>query len=198
MKRKVVFFVNSLYGGGAEKVLQTLLRHLNRQIFEVTIYSLHREKPDANYPSDIDYKYIYGHGKWSDYLKNIVYEYCSPSLFYRLFVKGRYDTEVAFIEGYSTRIVSGSTNPNSKKIAWVHIDLQSNHWTDIAFHHRKEEQVCYQVFDVVVTVSETVRRAALNLFPGIKRTLCIYNPIDSEEIIVKSKEELLNDVILEG
>lgn len=188
MKRKVVFFINSLYGGGAEKVLQTLLRHLDRQKFEVTLYSLHRGKLDDCYPSDITFRYIYGHGKWSDYLKTLIYQYFSPSLFYRLFVKGKYDTEVAFIEGYSTRIVSGSTNPHSKKIAWVHIDLKNNHWTDVAYHHRKEEQACYRKFDVVVGVSETVRQGALQLFPGIRRSMCLYNPIDSEEIIKKAKE----------
>lgn len=188
MKRKVVFFINSLYGGGAEKVLQTLLRHLDRQRFEITLYSLHRGKLDDRYPSDITFRYIYGHGKWSDYFKTFVYQYCPPSMFYLLFVRGKYDTEVAFIEGYSTRIVSGSTNPNSKKIAWVHIDLQNNHWTDIAFHHRREEQACYRKFDVIVGVSETTRQAALQLFPGIKDSQCLYNPIDSMEIVALSRQ----------
>lgn len=190
MKRKVVFFVNSLYGGGAEKVLQTLLRHLDRQRFEITIYSLHREKLDDNYPSDITYRYIYGHGKWSDYLKTFVYQYFLPSLFYRLFVKGLYDAEVAFIEGYSTRIVSGSTNQKSKKIAWVHIDLENNHWTDVAYKNRAEEVECYKRFDCVVAVSETVRKANEKLFLHLKKSMCLYNPIDSEEIIRKSKDLL--------
>lgn len=188
MKRRVVFFVNSLYGGGAEKVLQTLLKHLDRTKFEVTLYSLHKSVLKESYPSDITYRYIYGHGKVSDYLKTFIYKYFPPSVFYRLFVHGTYDTEVAFIEGYSTRIVSGSTNLQSKKVAWVHIDLENNHWTDIAFHDRKEEEISYRRFDVVVAVSETARQAALQLFPSIKRSMCLYNPIDSEEIIKMSKE----------
>ena len=65
---------------------------------------------------------------------------------------------------------------------------KNNHWTDVAYHHRKEEQACYRKFDVVVGVSETVRQGALQLFPEIKSSLCLYNPIDSEEIIKKSKE----------
>lgn len=192
MRRKVVFFVNSLYGGGAEKVLQTLLCRLDRKKFEITLYSLHWEKLDNSYPSDISYRFIYGHGKWSDYLKTLVYKYCSPSFFYRLFIKGVYDTEVAFIEGYSTRIVSGSINPHSKKVAWVHIDLQNNHWTDIAFHHRVEEQSCYRNFDTVVAVSESVRLAVLKLFPGIRHSVCLYNPIDSEDIIAKSRSRAMS------
>ena len=189
MKRKIVFFVNSLYGGGAEKVLQTLLRHLDPHRFDITLYSLHKDKLDENYPSNITFRYIFGHSKWRNYIKILIYNHFSPSLFYRLFVRGKYDTEVAFIEGYSTRIVSGSTNSKSKKIAWVHIDLQNNHWTDIAFHNRKEEQTCYKIFDAVVAVSETARQASLKLFPGIKRAIVLYNPIDSREIILKSKEK---------
>lgn len=198
MKRKVVFFVNSLYGGGAEKVLQTLLRHLDRQRFEITLYSLHWEKLDDNYPSDITYRYIYGHGKWSDYLKTFVYQYFSPLLFYRLFVKGKYDTEVAFIEGYSTRIVSGSTNPHSKKIAWVHIDLKNNHWTDVAFRNRKEEQICYKNFHQVIAVSESVKNVNDILFPNLQSSIYIYNPVPSKEIISKSKEPWMKDLMIEG
>lgn len=194
MKRKVVFFVNALYGGGAEKVLQTLLRHLDQHKFDITLYSLHKEKLDNNYPSNISHRYIFGHSKWRNFFKLIIYNHFPPSLFYRLFVRGRYDTEVAFIEGYSTRIASGSTNPKSKKIAWIHIDLQNNHWSDIAFHNRKEEQDCYKMFDVVVAVSETVRQASLRLFPDINQCICLYNPIDSQEIILKSEEKVLTGV----
>ena len=198
MKRKVVFFVNSLYGGGAEKVLQTLLRHLDRQRFDITLYSLHWEKLDDNYPSDITYRYIYGHGKWSDYLKTFVYQYCSPSIFYRLFVKGRYDTEVAFIEGYSTRIVSGSTNKMSKKVAWVHSDLEQNHWTDVAFHNRIEEKICYGKFDAVVAVSKTVQRVNDNLFPTIKSSLYIYNPVSNSDIILQSQKVSKTNYVKNG
>lgn len=187
MKRRVVFFVNSLYGGGAEKVLQTLLRHLDRTKFDVTLYSLHKSVLNESYPSDITYRYIYGHGKITDYFKTFIYKFYPPSLFYRLFIRGEYDTEVAYIEGYSTRIVSGSTNKKSKKIAWVHIDLGNNHWTDIAFRNRTEEYECYRKFDDVVAVSETVCHTMKRLFPDIQRMLCLYNPIDSGEIRRKAQ-----------
>ena len=191
MKRRVLFFVNSLYGGGAEKVLQTLLKHLNKERFEVTLYSLHKEDPKDGYPSSIIYKHLYGHGKISDYLKTFIYKYFSPSLFYRFFVKGEYDTEIAFIEGYSTRIVSGSVNKHSKKIAWVHIDLQNNHWTDIAFRSREEESNCYYQFDVVVGVSQTVKAINDVLFPALKHSIFIYNPVPADDIKSMSRLTVL-------
>lgn len=199
MKKKVAFFVNGLYGGGAEKVLQTLLRFLDYGKFEVTLYSVLQEKVGDEYPSNIDYKYIYGSTEGKSFVSRIltlsrnkiglwIYDNCSPSLFYKLFIKGRYDVEVAFIEGYATRVVSGSNNIESKKIAWVHTDLENNHWTDICFHSFEEEKRSYQQFDHVVAVSDYVREVNKRLFPGIKGGGTLYNPIDSVEIIQKSKE----------
>lgn len=201
MKKKVAFFVNGLYGGGAEKVLQTLLRFLDYSKFEVTLYSVVQEQLGEEYPANIDFKYIYrstnGKGALSRFfilcynkIGLLIYAHCSPSLFYRLFVRGKYDVEVAFIEGYATRIVSGSTNPKSKKIAWVHIDLEGNHWTDICYRSLAEEKQSYQHFDSVVAVSDFVRKVNERLFCGIKNSCTLYNPIDSAEIIQKSKEAI--------
>ena len=199
MKKRVAFFVNGLYGGGAEKVLQTLLKHLNKEKFDVTLYSLHKESLNNGYPSDITYRYIYGHGKIGDYLKTFIYKFFSPSLFYRLFVHGKFDTEVAFIEGYSTRIVSGSTNKKSKKIAWVHIDLKNNHWTGVAFKSRNEERECYQHFHLVIAVSESVKRVNDFLFPDLQSSIYIYNPVSAKEIVLKSeKRSLGNDKKMEN
>lgn len=188
MKKRVVFFVNDLYGGGAEKVLQTLLKHLNKEKFDVTLYSLHKSVLNEYYPSDVVYHYVYGHGKVSDYLKTFIYRLFPPTWFYRLFIHGKYDTEVAFIEGYSTRIVSGSTNKRSKKIAWVHCNMCVDRWTDDAYRNQKEEEKCYSRFDCVVAVSETVKNGLQKMFVSIKDVVCLYNPIDIEEIIRKSKE----------
>ena len=70
----------------------------------------------------------------------------------------------------------------------MHIDLENNHWTDIAYKSREEEIECYKRFDCVIAVSETVRKANERLFPHLKESMCLYNPIDSEEIIKKAKE----------
>ncbi len=188
MKKRVAFFVNDLYGGGAEKVLQTLLKHLNKEKFDVTLYSLHKEALNDNYPPDITYRYIYGHGKIGDYFKTFIYKLFSPSFFYRLFIQDKFDTEVAFIEGYATRIVSGSTNARSRKIAWVHCNMLVDRWTGDAYRTQKEEERCYNKFDCVVGVSETVKNELQELFVGIKNAVCLYNPIDTGEIIRKSKE----------
>ena len=57
--KKILFFTNGLYGGGAEKVLQTLLQHIDKSKFEITLYSLKQEKLNNLYPEDIIYRYIF-------------------------------------------------------------------------------------------------------------------------------------------
>lgn len=156
MKKKILFFTNGLYGGGAEQILLTLLTHIDYTLFNITLYSLTKDDVTKEYPEQIHYNYIFHPisdqdncwrritKKIINKFKHLIYHHFSAKLFYALFVKGNYDTEVAFIEGYATRIVSGSNNKRSKKIAWVHTDLKNNHWTTIAYRSCQEEQESYQ------------------------------------------------------
>ena len=200
MRKKVLFFADGLYGGGAEKVLQTLLQHIDKDKFEITLYSMKQEALNDLYPQDINYHYVFSScsesaSVWKklrvrclNKVKLVVYYHLSPTWFYRLFIKGKYDTEVAFIEGYATRIVSGSTNLQSKKIAWVHTNLENNHWTGIAFRSKKEEMDAYLCFDKVVGVSHSVVDGLRKLFPGCKNYLCVYNPVNKDLVCSLSKQ----------
>lgn len=202
MRKKVCFFTNSLRGGGAEKVLQILISNLDNSKFDITLYSIIRDSIEDDYPKDIRYRYIFDQPQYHssaarilllkcvNAIKLFFYYHFPPSVFYTLCVTDKFDAEVAFIEGYSTRLVSGSRNPNSKKFAWIHTDLSTNHWTDVAFRNNNEEITAYNKFDCVIAVSENARKAAESLFPSLKKCCVIYNPINSEEIIEKSKEKL--------
>lgn len=196
-----MIMVNSLYGGGAEKVLQTLLRHLDLTRYDITLYSMHRETLDpAYYPTDIHYRAVFDEVSCRNRclqgiltlfykIRGKLFSYCAPSLFYRLFIRGTFDVEIAFIEGESTRIISGSTNRASKKYAWVHVDLEQNPWTAFLYHSVNEEARRYQKFDRIFCVSNEVRASFLRKYqvdPAKAETL--YNPIDREEILQKSRE----------
>lgn len=193
MKKKILFFTNGLYGGGAEQILLTLLTHIDYTLFNITLYSLTKDDVTKEYPEQIHYNYIFHPisdqdncwrritKKIINKFKHLIYHHFSAKLFYALFVKGNYDTEVAFIEGYATRIVSGSNNKRSKKIAWVHTDLKNNHWTTIAYRSCQEEQESYQQFDEVTSVSLDVKTSFDLLFSHPNSTVT-YNPIDENKI----------------
>lgn len=197
MKRRVLFFANNLKGGGAEKILNIVLKSLDRNKYDLFVYSVHEPDNLDDWPVDINYRYLYRHKCSNSFskvrnliynkIKLIVYERFSPKTFYRFFVKGEYDVEIAFIEGYATRIVSGSTNLNSRKNAWIHCDLFEDHWSEVAFRNNGEEIDCYKRFDGVYGVSERAASSIHQLYPDLNRADVIYNPVDQSEIILKSE-----------
>ncbi|MDE6722012.1 MAG: glycosyltransferase, partial [Bacteroidaceae bacterium] len=123
-------------------------------------------------------------------IKLWIYYHLSPSVFYRLFVRGVYDVEVAFIEGEATRIISGSTNKKSRKLAWVHIDLESNHWTKCSYR-KDEEARSYGRYDKILGVSDTVCAAFQREFPSVSVPVeTMYNAVDTEDILSKAQESV--------
>lgn len=177
--KKILFMTNALYGGGAEKILQTIVSNLDRELFDVTLYSLHREHLDTGlYQGRLRYRWVFGNK-----VAGWMFNHCSPRTFYRLFIRGRYDIEAAFLEGESTKILSGSANPRSKKLCWVHIDLERNPWTGFLYRDTEEEARHYDCFDRILCVSDSVREAFLRRY-GLapEKVSTQYNPIDAEAI----------------
>lgn len=201
--KKVMFMTNSLDGGGAEKILQTILMNLDHNKYDMTLYSMHREDiKSMEYPANICYKVIFDEYTGKQMLirildklylkiKGKIFQKCSAKLFYKLFIHEKYDVEIAFIEGESTKIISGSSNKKSKKYAWVHIDLEKNPWTQFMYKNALDEEKHYRKFDKIMCVSESVRDAFLDKYNGIdtSKVLVQYNPIDREKIITMSKSE---------
>ncbi|NDV60228.1 glycosyltransferase [Bacteroides sp. 519] len=191
MKKEIAIVVNGLYGGGAERVLQVFLANFDRQKYDITVIN-HKEEDILYdfYPRDINYKSILKNTEkeefkivqlWNRIYNKVnvfVYENFSPRIYRLLYLRKKFDVEIAFIEGYATRIVSGGRS--QKKIAWVHIDLKLYPWTDIAFRSKEEQKKSYASFNKVVSVSQSVKKSVEELFPC--KSVVIYNPIDSEEI----------------
>ncbi|WP_165021603.1 glycosyltransferase [Dysgonomonas sp. ZJ279] len=190
-KKDIAFVVNGLYGGGAERVLQVFLNNFDRRKYNITLVN-YREEDINNefYPADIKYISILKNlekkrskagriwAKIYNKINLIVYDNFSPRAFRQLYLRDKFDIEIAFIEGYATRIVSGGRS--NKKIAWVHIDLKLYPWTDIAFRSMNEQIKCYLSFDEVVSVSKSVQKSVEELF--LHESIVIYNPIDTEGI----------------
>ena len=105
--------------------------NLNSSKYDITVYVVHEPDSLAGWPETIKFKSIFRHRiskntflntllcKFINKIKLLIYNQFSPRVFYRLNIRGKYDTEIAFIEGYATRIVSGSNNSKSKKNSMV-------------------------------------------------------------------------------
>ena len=204
--KKIVIITEQLYGGGVERILQIICNHFDYSKYEVTIYTVRRDIPSFTiYPPNITFKYVFnssdGNSSWwyklrcrfENKVKLFFYYNFSPSIFYQLFIRKKADVAIAFIEGYATRMVSGFPSP-IKKIAWLHIELKTFHWSKIAYRSIVDEKNAYISMDKVVCVSKVVKQQLDQLFPVSEKSIVLYNPIDTALIIKSSQIPLDNNL----
>ena len=134
--KKVLFFIDSLNGGGAEKVLTDIVCNIDKSKYDITVLTYWNRGiyvKDVKNISNITYKTCFKELKVGKNIFKKIYNMIViklreniaklfPKQFYNIVIKDNYDIEIAFIEGITTKIISYSTNKNSKKYAWVHID----------------------------------------------------------------------------
>lgn len=202
--KKLLIMSNTLYSGGAERVLQVVLNHLKEEKYEITLYSMHREPIDTSiFKRNFDYKVIFEKKKTKNVFLRILYRFLyqikgyifnhfPTRFFYSLYIHGKYDIEIAFVEGESTKIIAGSTNKRSKKIAWVHCNLEQTPWTSFLYKSVSDEANHYKKFDKIVCVSNSAKLAFCRKF-GIDSNYVIthYNPIDVCFINEQAKKNLI-------
>lgn len=195
--KKVLFFIESLSRGGAEKVLSDIVCHLDKTKFDVTVCTV---TDDDFYQEKVSrvchYRSLL---KTSSYraggIKKIIFWlmikiiYLFPAKWvYWLFFKEKYDVEVAFIEGFSTKLIASSSNKNSRKIAWVHTDMKNNPYADRCYRSQKEHEETYRSFDEIICVSQKAQEVFQNKFKSVNTVSVQYNPVDEIEIQKKSAE----------
>ena len=196
--KKILIFVDSLNAGGVTKVLLDLLENINREKYDITIMALYN---NGMYKDKIKeygkFKYCFDIPEPNDNsLKaNLYRKYWGGMLrlpekfMYKWFVKEKYDIEIAFIHGWSTKFISGSNNKKSKKIAWVHADLVTWDRVDGVFKSLEHHKKAYSKFDEVICVSQTVKEGIEKKY-NVKNAKVLYNPINREKILKLSNEKI--------
>ena len=134
--QKILFVLPWLAVGGLEKVQVTIANALAERGYEVTVMTLD-ERADLLPQLDKRVRYVYKPYKSHSIMKRIPYirnrffddgmweKRAQAKTLYKYYVGDeKYDVEIAFFRGLSVKIVSGSTNPDSVKLAWVHSDFR--------------------------------------------------------------------------
>lgn len=196
--KKILIFVDSLNEGGVTKVLLDLLENINREKYDITVMTLYNQ---GVYISEVKqyarYTYCFNIPNFNDHsLKAELYRKywggmlrLPESFMYKCFVKENYDIEIAFMHGWSTKVISGSNNKKSKKIAWVHVDLVTWNRVDGVFKNLEHHKKAYSKFNEVICVSQTVKEGIEKKY-NVKNARVLYNPINREKILKLSKEKI--------
>lgn len=180
---RILFYIDTLSAGGAEKVLCNLVNNMDQKKFQITVQTTWPVESNRYLIPGIQYRSVYPK---ENKLYHLLYRLeAALGLVYPLHMKGDYDIEVAYLECGPTKILASSTNKKARKIAWVHCDLKKK-MSDISSFQKKASQ-WYKKYHQVVCVSEDVRKSYMELFGSQPPSAVVYNTVDDGEISKKAQ-----------
>ena len=210
MKKKLLFVIDSLICGGAEKSLVSLLPLLNQEKYEIHLWMLHRGMVFESLlsenvlvedePSYRTWEYLFFR------LSHIVYsllfrinqllgikEHTAETLWkcvgkaYKV-PKETFDVAIAYQQGVPTYIVSTKINAQ-KKIAWINADIFAAGY-DISYN-----ATFYDQYDALVPVSKNLEYVLREKYPQYSEKYhCVYD-ILNPDLIRRQSQMPVDDFI---
>lgn len=187
MKKKILFFITSLAGGGAEKVLVNMVNNLDKNKYDITVQCLFDYGVNKkNLKNDITYRYVF---------KKIIrgntqlFKLFSPKFLYKHMIKEEYDIVVSYFQSPTTRIIAGCPDNESKLVQWIHNEFHDDREIICSYRSKNECVYLQKKYDATVYVANTVKEIYLKTFPEIKKhDIVLYNVVQSD-LIKKMAEE---------
>lgn len=193
-KIKLRFIINTLSGGGAEKVLVDLLSQLDCTKYDIQLLTVSGGVHEKAVPKTVRYRKIL-RGE-SRVLSKIVYK-LPPRVFRCLFMREPADIEIAYLEGFPTKIVSGMKT-KAGKIAFVHFDMAGTDFLQGAYATKEKCRRCYEAFDKVCFVSEKGKNGFFSVAGELSNAVVLHNVLNTKEIIESSKSPIAYDYSTDG
>lgn len=175
--KRILFLVENLGCGGAERVLVNLVNFMDKSKFDVTVMTLFEEGVNAQYLSG-DVKLInLGRKKFRG--MKMVFKFLPKKLLFRHYLKKcDCDLLVPYMMGVPTFIAAGAPCP---KIAWVHGVFYKS-FGNLGLKH------VYDRFDEIISVSDRVSESVEKVVAPAKKSKVIYNTNDFGRILRLSGE----------
>lgn len=186
---RILFLINTLGGGGAEKALVNLVNNMDRDRFDITVETMFGDGVNAKLLSE-NIKYI---SKKAPCPRGIAYilRFFSERQLYRYFVgKEKYDIIAAFMHGAPVKVIAGCPDKSVLKLGWLH---NGNPETGTFFRfwiNEKKAFNAYRSLDRIVGVSDTVSKA-FSTYSGIDNVVTVYNTNDTKIISELSRENVV-------
>lgn len=192
MKKRLMFLIESMVVGGAERVLLNLVNSLSSEKYDITVISVFRQSVYENYQCTftdslaphVRYKYLVDNTNSLKYqLFNAFFYHGNKRLLHQLLIGNGYDVEIAWYEGLPTTFLAHSSNKHSRKLAWLHYGDGFAHLTPQQKETFLQE---YRKYDEIVGVSDGVCRNFRERLGGNFSLRTCYNILDDNEIRAKA------------
>ncbi len=174
---KLLFFIHDLSGGGAEKVMVNLVNSLDSLKFEITVLTLFDQGINKKFLGEnIKYKSIFNKAFRGN---SYILKFFPAKLLYKIFVHDTYDIVISYMQGTTTRIISGAPK-NIVKINWVHTTFYKKKFLKAywSFNHLIQT---YNSYDKTIFVSKYAQDT-FSIATGITNAETLYNVIDTNTI----------------
>lgn len=187
-KKNILFLINNLGSGGAEKVLVNLVNHLDKEKYSITLRTLINQGENKQSLSNaITYESVFDKG-----FRGVNYLHLLPKKYiYNKIAYGDFDVIVVYLHGVLTKIVANA--PSSQKtVAYLHANMQNSPFIK-SFKSKYRLQSCFNTYNAIVSVSKSVEDS-FKAVSGIEKKLyVIYNTFDVEGIRAKATEKIEQD-----
>lgn len=190
MKKYILIIMSSLGGGGAEKVLVTMLQHFDYSKFNVELCLIVKSGIYVNaVPKNVKLTVLYENPvSWKAKIDYNVYSKLNVSLLERMCIRNRvgkhYDAIISFCEGRSLKFHSYITDRTENNVTWIHTDLDKNHHSVGKYFKISHEFAAYNAMQQIIFVSNDAKKQFGKLYPSmnIDKQKVIYNIIDKDYI----------------
>ena len=187
--KKLLFYITTLGGGGAERVLLNLLKEIDYSRFDVTVVTLTNSGVYANkLPEQVTYRSIIQSKNANvEFLETYLYYKILPAkLFHRLFLKGDYDYEIAYLMGFPSKVIQASSNKRSRKVCFVHTNVGNGEVFKSVYGSVNRARIEYEKADTICFVSEANKQAFIQLCGEYNDIRVIHNVIDVDNILCQA------------
>ena len=194
MKRKIVFFVESLHCGGAERSLLSLLKNLNPSRYDIQVLVLNMGGAFEEFlPSFVTYNKVdikfgfLGRSKFKLFQKLLPKRH-NAQYFWKAFNSSipqyseEFDIAVGWGQGFATYFTAEKIKAK-RKLAWVNTDYAK------AGYKSQYDQEIYSKYDKVVGISDFVKNSMEAFIPADK-VITIPNIIDVDDVEERAKERI--------
>lgn len=176
-KKTILFFINTLDVGGAEITLLDLLACLPRSEYDLTVVTVSGGLLLDKCPKDIRYKQLINIPckTLRKFFSKLLYR-LSPAFVAKLLGKP-HDIEIAYLEGFPTRVIAKRKTRHNKIFAFVHLNFSK---TSFFSHLYKDKAAClqeYSQFNNVCFVSEGARQGFSQTIGALENALVVHNVI---------------------
>lgn len=201
--KKILFYIRSYYGGGAEKVMLDYIRRMDKRRFDITVFvrtpsGLLEEQFRALEKEGVHLR------RCCDWIKpgnNLFHkginwllltvadrtEFRFPAVFHRIAIREKFDVEIAFMHNEAAAIVASSPNRKSKKFLWVHTDLRKIGSWKMYFQTRKRQRRFFSTYDQCFCVSQVAEESVQELLGPLSNLEVLHNPLDRDSILKLSE-----------